>query len=304
MNSLVVIAAMCAGGSAYYAYGWYTARKALRSLTAIERANALIEEAKRKDAKPGLKQRLENELVRRGWKGDLALVLGGVTMLYVLISLVLRLFGLGGIAGAVVGLPISVGVVLMGLGSATTRRRRAFNHQLLQALTLLAGQIEGGNGPRRALELIIPSLQDPLRSELIGVMDATVASKNLVGALKDLLVRYPSRALSMFISALEIDEATGGRIEPALRQAADTLQRDFELSAEALAELSQTKAEFIVVVGIIGMVAVSMVTGGDATTKATYTTPVAIAVLLGLAAWFGFGIIRFLRILKKARGDS
>lgn len=298
-----LILSLCAAFAAYALVGWYYAHSALRNMTAIERANAQIEEAKRKENRPKPKDRLRRELTARGYTGDLTPVLAGMTFLYLVLVLALRMIGLPDLVGVLVALPLSVAAAVFGLNTMVTRRRRKFNQQLLQALTLLAAQVEAGNGAQRAIEQIIPSLQDPLRSELSAAMDATVASKDLVASMRDLEARYSSRAFQMFIAALEIDQAKGGRLEPALRQAAATLQRDFDLSKEAVSEISQTKMEFVSIVGIISVITVTMVlSGGDSSVEA-FTNPFGIIVSTVALANFGLGIYRSLKIFGKARGD-
>lgn len=291
-----LLVSICVGFAAYALVGWYYAHSALRSMTAIERANAQIADARRKETRPKPKERLQQELARRGYRGDLTPVLAAMTFVYLISILILRALGVGDLVGVAIALPLSLGVAVAGLSQMVTRRRRKFNVQLLQALTLLAAQVEAGNGAQRAIEQIIPSLQDPIRAELAATMDATVASKDLVGAMRDLERRYPSKAFRMFIAALEIDQAKGGRLEPALRQAAATLQRDFDLSKEAQAEISQTKAEFVAIVGIIGLITVSMVVGGGQTARDAYFNPVGLIFVVIALANFGLGIARALKI--------
>lgn len=303
MLLIYLVLAISAGFLVYCTYGWIVSRRALRHMTAIEKANARIEEAKLKDEKLPRKERLRLWLLRRGYRGDLTPFFAAVTFGYIVIALVMRLIGASDIIAVAVALPVTFAAVLWGLTYLAARRKRIFNQQLMQALTLVAAQVQAGNGAHRALEQVIPSLQDPLRSELSAAMDATVASKDLVRAMKDLEEKYPSRAFSMFIAALEIDQAKGGRLEPALRQAASTLQRDFELSQEAVAEISQTRSEFFSVIAIIGFVCFSMFTSGGETTQAAYFSFVGIvAVGLGLAN-FALGVWRASRIFSNVKGD-
>lgn len=290
------------GFAVYCIYGWVMTQRALRHMTTIEKANSRIDEARRKEERPANKDRVRLYLVKRGYKGDMTPFFAAVTFGYIVIALAFRLVGASDLVGLLVALPVAFLGTMWGLTMLVVRRKRVFNQQLMQALTLIAAQVEAGNGAQRAIEQVIPSLQDPIRSELSAAMDATVASKDIVKAMKDLEERYPSRAFSMFIAALEIDQAKGGRLEPALRQAASTLQRDFELSQEAVAEISQTRSEFFAVIGIIGLICFSMFVGGGETTQAAYFTPVGlIAVGIGLLN-FGLGIWRATRIFNNAKG--
>lgn len=301
---IILAAALAVAGAAYFTVNWWFARGAWKNATNIQRANARIEEARRRDERGRLRDRLTLALARRGYQGELTPAVIAAGYLYVLCALLLRLVGVGGLVGALGALPVATLAAFGILGQLAARRRRLFRRQLLQALTLLAGQIEAGSGPQRALEQIIPSLQDPLGAELAGVMNATVASKDLVGAMRDLYTRYPSRAFAMFVAALEIDKMQGGSLAPALRQAADILDREFSLGEETRAEISQTRGEFFAMLGILALIAVSMIAGGDETAKAAYRSPLGLIGIVGGGAWAGLGVWMMLRLLNKAKGDA
>ena len=294
-----LIFALLVGGTVYFLVNWWVAMREHRRMTEIEKRNAQIEDDKRVKARRNPKEHFVKVLTKYGYKGDIGTALVGMGFLYLVVTVALAIIGINGIVGAIVGLPATAGTSFGVLSWARTRRHLKFNVQLMQALTLLAGQLESGNGPTRALEQIIPSLQDPLRSELTQVLNSTIASQSIVEALGELVERYQSRALAMYIAALSLEGS--GQIAPALRQAANILQRDFELAEEAMAELSQTKAETIGVVCIVVGIAVIVYTGGDAATRAAYVTPVGIMAVVGGAANFFFGIFRAVRIFQKVK---
>ena len=228
----------------------------------------------------------------------------GATLMYALVMLIMIGLGLNAAVAGVLAVAVCFLTVWGILRAIVERKRRLFRRQLLQALTLMASQIEAGSGPKRALEQIVAQLEDPLGEELGAALAQTVASKDLVGALRDLSVRYPSRAFSMFIAAMEIDEMQGGSLAPALRQAAALLSRDFELVEEAQAELSQTRSEFFIVTGIIGFICVFMFEAGGQAAHDAYTSFIGIVILSIFIANFAFGIFRVLKLLSKAKGKS
>lgn len=300
MKNLIV--AMLIGGSVYFCINWYLALGEHRRMTEIEKRNAQLYEDERRRNKRSPRQRIQDVIDAYGLQVDLTTAWIVMGFLYLVVTVTLSLIGVAGIIGVILGLPATAVVAFGGMRSLANRRRAKFNAQLMQALTLLAGQLEAGNGPTRALEQILPSLQDPLRTEFKNALDATIASKPLVEALGDLAERYPSRAMAMYISALSLEGS--GQIAPALRQAASILQKDFELAEEASAELSQTKSETLAVIVIIVGIALTVYGGGDATTRAAYMTPVGfIGVLFGIGN-FSLGIYRATRVFAKAKASS
>lgn len=295
--------AVAAAGCAFFLLRWAQLSAAARNLTQIERAQVVLEEARARETRLSWRERLARELTRNGYRGDLFPFFLALCFLYLAVVVGLRLFGVADWLGVLVGLPASGLAVWAAAQSMATRRRRLFNRQLLQLLELVAGQIEGGVGAQKALAAVVPNMQEPLKAEMNAVLDAQVASKDLISSIRELADRYPSRAFDMFISALEIDRAEGHAIGPALHQAASILNREFELSAEARAEVSQTKSEFFSVLAILGVVCAKMVFGGDPATQAAFFSPLGLIILIAAAGNVALGVVRALRLLNRARGD-
>ncbi len=272
----------------------------LSTMTAIERANARIEEGRREELKKPLLVQLKIYIARTGFTGDVEVFIAGLLVTSLAVTTILVALGIPQVVSLILAVPTITLLGLWGSLIVGTRRQKSFNQQLVQALNLIAAAVEGGNGVNRAIESVIPTLNDPLRRELINVMEATQASKSIVEPLKDLVERYPSKGLEMLLAALEIDAEKGGKIEPALRQAAQSLQRDFELRAEAAAELSQTRSEFFTIIAIMMFIIITMVATGGEEVISSYTSPIGIVALLLFGINFFFGIVRALRLLQSS----
>ena len=200
-------------------------------------------------------------------------------------------------------LPLCVGVVFLVVSRVASRRQLAFQRQLMPALGMLAAQIEAGNGAERALEQILPALEDPLGAELAAALSSTVTME-LVPALEEVARRYPSRAFTLFLAALEVDRLQGGALAPALREASAMLQRQFELSQEAQAEVSQAKMEFYAVGGIVGIIAMTLLSSGDPNVRGAYFSSTGLLGIGVAAVLVLTGIWRASRILKIAKGGG
>lgn len=301
---LIALVTLAVGAATYFGVSWLVMARQYRSMTRIEQREAIIkEQAKEQDKKP-LPDRVRLWLNKNGWNSqDLTPPIALIAFLYLGVTGAAVGIGLNTFFAPLLALPASVGIVATYLGRNAARRRLAFNRQLFHALQLVAGQIEAGSGAQRALEQITPNLQDPLRSELTATLNKTVASKDLIAAMRELEERYPSRALTIFINALEIDRDKGGSIAPALREAADVLQADFELSAEAKSELATTKAEFYGVIGVIGTIIAFVYAQLDPSTYELYLSPLGIALQIAAGGWFALGVTIFLRTINRAGGD-
>jgi Flp pilus assembly protein TadB len=299
-----LIIALACGAAAYFAVSYILTKLSYNKMSKsrLQMAYMAIEEAE-KGSGPSIQERLASRLVIAGWYGGLAPIVTATGFLYAACVLAMYLVGFNQVLGIFVAVPACAGVVSVIVMRISARRQLAFQRQLMSALGMLAAQIEAGNGAERALEQILPSLEDPLGAELHGALASTVTVE-LVTALQEVSKRYPSRAFTLFLAALEVDRLQGGALAPALREASSMLQRQFELSQEAQAEVSQAKVEFYTVGGIVLMIAATLLTAKDEAIRGAYFSPVGMVGLGFGFALAGFGVIRAMRVLRQAKGGE
>jgi len=178
-----------------------------------------------------------------------------------------------------------------------------FNKQLMQALDLFAAQLKSGLSSVRAMEQVLPSLPQPLRGELAVALERYRTGALLGDSLAEVYDLYPSRAMQMLVVSVRIDEERGGRMADALEQAAENVRRDFELGAEAQAELAQERGQFYGIVGILGFFTYFTIGRADPAAREAYMTMPGLGVLAVAVGNAAFGIIRTLRVFAKAKGD-
>lgn len=303
MTLWILLVALVMGLSVFFIYQWLATSSAVRSMTVVERATAEVADARRRRDHQTLYSRFDSAMVQLGLNERSILPFAAWLMLDLVIVVTLLMLGVGGVVGIVASVPVSALLVLWLLATYNARRKRTVNRQMIQLLQLIAGQLEAGNGPMAALETVLGSMSDPLHTELSGALAESGVTPDIVTAFQLLGQRFPSKSLALVTSAFEINREEGGAISPAIRQAADTMARDQELNEETLAEISQTKSEFWVIVGIISGIVVAMFLNESGASTNPYANPGAIVVLtLGLAN-FAWGIYRGLRIFAKARGS-
>jgi Flp pilus assembly protein TadB len=301
VNLFVRLAAAIAGGAAvYFAAVTMVTVLARRSAGRVAVAQALILEEQRRRTRTPLRDRVQHWLAVRGYAGPLAPVLAVGAVLFGFVALVLRLIGISGFVGLAVAVPIAAGVLWVVSGQAAARRKRLFDAQLLSALNMLAGLLEAGQSPPRALDHVAAAVAEPLRSELAVALDRATVDKDLVPALSDLARRYPSRAFDLFVTALEIERDVGAPMAPAIRQAVRILERDFELSQETNAEIAQARYEFYGILILLGFIAFAMYSGSDATARGAYLSPMGLLILAAATANMAFGLFRVHNIFRKA----
>lgn len=304
MSALWVFAAAVAAGAAVYflVVGVFLGRTYASGMTRTERAQALIDEAKEAENRGSWSERLIRSLRRRGYTGDPlpVLIIGALT--YVVIVGASRAIGLPVLAAVAVAVPAGIGVAVMVLRNMELRRRRAFNKQLIGALQQVAAQLESSAGLKQSFERVTPNLAQPLRGEFERALVAAEVV-DFVQAMEPIRDKYPSRAMDLLIASLTLTASTGAAVAPAMREASDVLQRDAELNDEATAEISQVRGEFFIIVGIIGFICISVVSGADENLQRNILSTVGLILLIPFVVNFGIGIKRALNMFARARGD-
>jgi Flp pilus assembly protein TadB len=297
----IILASLFSAGALYFVMMWFFSRRDLAARTEIERRKAAIDHANRE--RIDVRAKLHQFAAKQGWTGDLSVIAIALIFLYAVVVALLSLIKISGWLAPIIAIPASVLVVVWGASSTTHRRQTAFNRQLVQALDLLVAQLQSGVSAQLALERIVPNLPDPLRSEFDRALVRRRANLELSDAIAEVASRYPSRAMSMLVAALRIDEKRGAKMALALEQAAASVRRDFELRSEADAEIAQERMQFFGIVGIVGGIAVFLFARGSQQQHEALTSPTGIILVGGAAANFAFGIFRVMRMLRKAKGE-
>jgi tight adherence protein B len=298
------IAAIACAAFAFVLTTYLQSRRAWRQATFIQRTNAMIDDQRKEAGRVSPLVRWRAFVASKGWAGSMVPLATVAGFLYLLVVSILVIAGFNSVLAALLALPACLVTARITLRVRDEQRRARFRSQLLVMMNLLAAQIESGSGVERALGQIVSQLENPLGEELERVLAETRASRNLVEALGDLAVRYPSRAMTMFVSALDIDQKVGGVLGPVLRQASALLEREFELAAEGRAEVSQTRSEFFILIAGITGLAFLMITRSGAQGAAAYGSTIGMILMTLAASNFLFGIYRVTRLLRKASGDQ
>ena len=145
MLLLIFLASLCAGGAVYFTVSYISIRRKRATLTQTERAYLEIAEqeelAEVKSLLVQARERLRKFADEFGYRGTLVPVLLALGFVYLGLILVFRLFGLPDVAGLILGLPAALLSVTIISRRAERKRRERFSVQLLQAFSLLAGQL-------------------------------------------------------------------------------------------------------------------------------------------------------------------
>jgi tight adherence protein B len=103
------------------------------------------------------------------------------------------------------------------------RRYKAFQEQLPDTLTLLAGTLRAGYSLPQGFDAVANEVADPMGVELRRAMTETQLGRELEDALANLAERMSSEDFSWVVMALGIQREVGGNLAEVLISVADTM---------------------------------------------------------------------------------
>jgi Flp pilus assembly protein TadB len=303
-NVIVILAGLATFGAVWFLLNWIHESRRLSSLTYVEVRNAQIEEALHLERRGNRQQRTRARLRELGYQGDPAPLAIGVMFGYLVLAAVLTVAGLEPLQALAVALPTAFAGSFIGLRIARKRRHANAGAQVLQLLRTAVSYLESGNNPAQAFAKSAMLVDNPLRSDVAGLLASRVGTEPLAVALAPLSEKYPSQAMTLMLAALEVNDMVGSKLVPTLKQAEKIIEQQTELAAEANAEVSQAKAEFLGISIIIGLVGFLMLLSGGAQAKAAYASPLGIILIAIGVGNFALGVWRTMRVLAKARSGD
>lgn len=302
MNILLVLTGIAGGGFTYFVIAWVLSRKEYRKMSYIEIRNAQISEDLKILRKDGYKKKFNKRLDDLGYQGNILPVVLMVTFLYLIIAIILSLFGLSQLVGLFLALPISLFTSLALAGYAEAKKEALFKRQLLQVVSLVVTSLDNADNPVNAFSKAAMSVGDPLQKEFTAAFASMITAEDSISSvLKPLAEKYPSRAFDLIMAALAVDDKVGAKLGAPLRQAQYALEREFELVSEANAEISQARSEFYGITVVIGLISIVLLTGSNGSATEAYTSPIGIISLTFLISNYVFGIFRTLKIFQRAK---
>ena len=172
--------------------------------------------------KRGLLEKLEGDLERanlplRGAEALFFLAVAVVLMSLLTFALTRSLLPALVVAAATVLIPRAV------LSIAVRRRCRAFEQQLPDTLTLMAGTLRAGYSIGQGFEAVSTEIPDPMGRELRRVVTETRLGRPLDEALESVAERMKSDDFSWAVMAIRIQREVGGNLAELLVTVAETM---------------------------------------------------------------------------------
>jgi tight adherence protein B len=112
------------------------------------------------------------------------------------------------------------------------RRRKAFEAQLPEALSLIASSLEAGHTTLRAVQAMMEESEPPLSQEFERVVAETRLGDPLADALERMATRVDVPDLAWVVQAIRIQQAVGGKLADLLHTLAEFMRAREEIRRE------------------------------------------------------------------------
>jgi tight adherence protein B len=113
-----------------------------------------------------------------------------------------------------------------------TRRRKAFEGQLPDALALIASSLQAGHTALRSVQSMVEESEAPLSEEFERVVAETALGDPLVDALDRMAARLDVEDLKMVVQAIRIQQTVGGKLADLLFTLAEFMRGREEIRRE------------------------------------------------------------------------
>ncbi|MEY2423050.1 MAG: pilus assembly protein CpaF [Acidimicrobiaceae bacterium] len=168
-------------------------------------------------------------------KSRLPLRPGEFVVIVIAGAVVLGAFGLAITSQWFCGLVGAVVAVLLGnfyLSRRISRRRKKFEAQFPDALSLIASSLSAGHTFLRAIQLMCEESEPPLAEEFARVVNETQLGDPVVDALDRMAQRMDVRDVEWVVQAIRIQQTVGGRLAELLHTLADFIRAREEIRRE------------------------------------------------------------------------
>jgi tight adherence protein B len=125
------------------------------------------------------------------------------------------------------------------LSSKRSRRAKALNDQLPEALDFLSRALKAGHSLSTGLQMMADELPNPLAAEFRQCYDQHSLGQSLDDALKDTAGRIESTDFAFFVTAVLIQRQTGGDLSEVLRNISGMIRQRVRLHQQVRAKTAE-----------------------------------------------------------------
>lgn len=182
-------------------------------------------------------------------------------------------------------------VCAIGLGSVPVamifyrrhRRLRAFEKNFPEAIDLLARAVRAGHALNSGMEIVGQEMADPIASEFRKTFGEQRLGLQFREALLNLSIRVPTPDVRFFVTALVIQDETGGNLAEILGNLSSTIRDRFRIRGEVRVRTAQGRLTASILISIPPAMLITLNVVNPEYSRVLFTDIVGILMLAGAA---------------------
>jgi len=152
------------------------------------------------------------------------------------------------------------------------KRKLKFEEQFVDALEMISNAVRSGLSLMQALELVVNEMEEPLSYEVNIVIQSIRIGVSLEAALNNWAERINSPDLDIFVTAVVIQNQTGGNLSEILETLAKTIRERFKIQRQIKTLTAQGVASSYILTGLPIFLVLALMFIQPETMKVLYTT--------------------------------
>lgn len=236
-------------------------------------------------------------------RADIKLTVSEFVALRIMMAGVLALLPfllLGGLKGIILAVVLGVvGVTLPRLWVSRSKARRInkLNAQLPDTLTMLSNSLKAGFGLMQSMELVSRELEHPIATDIRRTLQDINVGQTTEDALLNLAARSGSTDLDIVVTAMLIQQSTGGNLAEILDTVGHTMRERIRIRGEIKTLTTQGTLTGIIIGGLPIFIALAVSVMNPSYIEPLFTTLTGQAMLFIAAIMEFFGIMIIKKIL-------
>lgn len=179
------------------------------------------------------------------------------------------------------------------------RRIKAYQGQMVDAMTLLSNGIRAGLSMNQAIGMVVDEMPSPISQEFNVILQQNRVGVPLEECLENLAVRVPLQDNEMFVSAVNILKETGGNLAEVFDTIVDVIRERVRLQQKIDTFIAQGMFQGATVFAMPYFIGGIYALSDPKSMVPLFTTPLGIAMLIA-ALFFdlvgGFVILKIVKI--------
>jgi tight adherence protein B len=202
-----------------------------------------------------------------------------------------------------------VKAVLVGIGCGTVlpyvvllflrgRRRKQFGAQFADALDMIVRSLRAGHPVPIAISMVAREMRDPIGSEFGIVTDEITYGADLETALRNLYVRLGQEDLPLFVTAVAIQNATGGNLGEILQNLSTVIRERFKMRRKIRSLAAEGRASALILSSLPILIFLAVYLTTPNFYGAVWHIDLTKKILFFAGLWMGVGVFTMYRMVN------